>query len=256
MKTLAQSHFWIICAWAFLTGSYALALLPPDWGVWLTKEDGLMENLGAFFFLVAGAVFIAAYVLSRKTPDKACHLPRPRSGKLLLLLLGIIGLVAFVEEISWGQRIFGLKTPSFLVEENAQKELNIHNLWWFHGRDRSGSLKPHWQRFATPAWIFNIFWLIFCVAIPLLCRFYPAVASRCRRWRIPILPLHFAFWFLFTECTARLIRTTSSIPMRVTEVKETDFAFLYACLALYFCFLERPPAPGPAILHDQYADTP
>src|SRR5688500_16187413 len=32
------------------------------------------------------------------------------------------------EEISWGQRVFDIETPSSLMERNAQKELNLHNL--------------------------------------------------------------------------------------------------------------------------------
>jgi len=32
------------------------------------------------------------------------------------------------EEISWGQRIFGLETPDFLSDKNAQGEIGLHNL--------------------------------------------------------------------------------------------------------------------------------
>ncbi len=32
------------------------------------------------------------------------------------------------EEISWGQRIFGLATPDFLIGLNSQDELNVHNI--------------------------------------------------------------------------------------------------------------------------------
>lgn len=33
-----------------------------------------------------------------------------------------------LEEISWGQRIFGFETPELLQRYNLQKETNIHNL--------------------------------------------------------------------------------------------------------------------------------
>ena len=37
-----------------------------------------------------------------------------------------------LEEVSWGQRLFGWKLPPFLEVYNAQEEFTIHNLVWFH----------------------------------------------------------------------------------------------------------------------------
>jgi hypothetical protein len=34
-----------------------------------------------------------------------------------------------MEEISWGQRIFGWETPMYLAKINEQKETNIHNIF-------------------------------------------------------------------------------------------------------------------------------
>lgn len=39
-----------------------------------------------------------------------------------------IFFLGFGEEISWGQRIIGFATPDELVEINAQKEFNFHNI--------------------------------------------------------------------------------------------------------------------------------
>lgn len=55
-------------------------------------------------------------------------------GKRSRLFQGVTLLLAFFclfgagEEISWGQRIFGLETPEYLKERNAQGELGLHNL--------------------------------------------------------------------------------------------------------------------------------
>jgi|GEM_PF-156005 len=43
----------------------------------------------------------------------------------ILMLLCLFGAG---EEISWGQRIFGLETPDFLSDKNAQGEIGLHNL--------------------------------------------------------------------------------------------------------------------------------
>ena len=45
------------------------------------------------------------------------------------------------EEISWGQRLFGIATPEALKETNLQNEINLHNhrslfayVYWFYVR--------------------------------------------------------------------------------------------------------------------------
>jgi hypothetical protein len=42
--------------------------------------------------------------------------------------LGGLLFVAAGEEISWGQRLLGIETPSVLVDGNRQDELNLHNV--------------------------------------------------------------------------------------------------------------------------------
>jgi hypothetical protein len=41
--------------------------------------------------------------------------------------------ISFGEEISWGQRIFGIETPAFIADANRQSELNFHNLYALSG---------------------------------------------------------------------------------------------------------------------------
>lgn len=47
---------------------------------------------------------------------------------LLMLLVAAGSLVLAGEEISWGQRVFGLLTPQELAGLNAQAEMNVHNI--------------------------------------------------------------------------------------------------------------------------------
>ena len=44
-----------------------------------------------------------------------------------LIFLGMLFLFGAGEEISWGQRIIGVKSPSFFIENNSQMETNFHN---------------------------------------------------------------------------------------------------------------------------------
>ena len=44
------------------------------------------------------------------------------------LLVGLLLFMAAGEEISWGQRILGIKSSEYFLKHNAQGETNIHNL--------------------------------------------------------------------------------------------------------------------------------
>lgn len=46
-------------------------------------------------------------------------------------LYGAFFLFVALEEVSWGQRLFGWEVPRFFKVYNSQEELTIHNLVWF-----------------------------------------------------------------------------------------------------------------------------
>lgn len=84
----------------------------------LFTEDGPMEYL-TVVLLVVSAVFGG---LAARTSDL------PKADRILLWLF-VGGLVFLaLEEISWGQRIFGIETPETLKKSNVQGEINLHNL--------------------------------------------------------------------------------------------------------------------------------
>jgi hypothetical protein len=92
----------------------------------MIQEDALLENGQFIAYVAAGVVaLIAGFVCKR-------------NGKRLeftfLLVLGLGLLFAGLEEINWGQRLFGIKTPAYFQQHNEQQELNIHNLAPIHYR--------------------------------------------------------------------------------------------------------------------------
>ena len=87
---------------------------------WFIQEDGVAEWLTVAGLLLGSIVCF--YRLGR--------LMKTRSKWFLFVTFGL-GLFLFFaagEEISWGQRIFGISTPEYFQQHNAQQETNLHNL--------------------------------------------------------------------------------------------------------------------------------
>ena len=93
---------------------YAGLYNPQLYGLMLS-EDGPLENLATLLTLGAGLLFGFAFIRHKQQ--------RP----YFFLALAFLMLFVFFEEISWGQRFFGIDTPETFERINAQKELNLHN---------------------------------------------------------------------------------------------------------------------------------
>jgi len=151
------------------TAFVLLFVVSPAGFNWLGSEDNVVEYLSALFG-VAGAVFFASVALA------AWHLPHGSPNRTLTLVFaGACAVVLFLlgmEEISWGQRLFGFDTPDSFAA-NRQGEVNLHNFFTtpIHTVYRLGSwaalillpfmvaFGPRWRlfdRFSTflpPPWI-------------------------------------------------------------------------------------------------------
>jgi hypothetical protein len=88
---------------------------------WLVHEDSIVEYSTCLAYLGAGG-FAASVAIGLR-----------RRGETLLAVLwagfGAALLFSGFEEISWGQRLFGVRTPELLAS-NVQHEMNLHNLPW------------------------------------------------------------------------------------------------------------------------------
>ncbi len=114
---------------ASLAAAVAVYAWAPSYRELLVREDGVLENLTAVAYLCA--VVLALWI-------------RRESGRYKLLLLGISAgaLVAFLDEISFGERIFGFTMPEFrgvkldathdvffLAQKGFEKLLEQSALW-------------------------------------------------------------------------------------------------------------------------------
>ena len=91
--------------------------IPQNYCYALFLEDNLFEWLTALCLLLASCLIVA----SRQSED-------PLRVRYLKYIGGLILLVLFMEEISWGQRILQWETPGSFKEINSQNETNLHNI--------------------------------------------------------------------------------------------------------------------------------
>ena len=127
----------------------------------LTKEDGLIENLSALFYLMG--FFISLISISR---NERILLPIVWAA-LCLLFLG--------EETSWFQRVFHYSV-SFIEQRSDQGEFNLHNLKILNSsplENLSGEfdLKILLNVLINPQILFQIGFFCYFVIIPLLLHF-------------------------------------------------------------------------------------
>jgi len=94
----------------------AMAFFSPVGFIWLTYEDLLGEWSQTYFFLAA--TILSLRIVFSKSPYR-----------WFFTVLAIACAYVVLEEISWGQRIFGFSTPEFIKARNLQGEANIHNLF-------------------------------------------------------------------------------------------------------------------------------
>jgi len=96
---------------------YHAALLFAPSLAGLFAEDGLFESLTSFCALSASLLFFFC-------AKRAGY----RGTRIALLAISMLTFFFGMEEISWGQRIFGWETPDTLKVINRQGETNIHNI--------------------------------------------------------------------------------------------------------------------------------
>lgn len=107
----------------FIAFLAVLVRIRPDAYGALIKEDGVVEY-GTCCAYLGAAVF--AFLASRRSISGGAT----DYGIALLAFAGVL-LVVAMEEISWGQRLFGFSTPVLIAEHNAQGEMSLHNLGGF-----------------------------------------------------------------------------------------------------------------------------
>lgn len=104
----------------FVAGMAVGKIATPRLYRYVTAEDSAVEYATFLIYIIASFLAIRLVIDLRK-----------KYSKLYLISYSILAAGLFVigmEEISWGQRIFNIETPSSLKTHNYKGELNIHNI--------------------------------------------------------------------------------------------------------------------------------
>ena len=98
-----------------------IQFLHPIAYVYLISEDNIGEYSTSVAFAVAACFFFAV-------AKRSAGLNR-----LFMFFMTFLNILIAGEEISWGQRIFGVDTPELLRNINQQGEITLHNIGSLQG---------------------------------------------------------------------------------------------------------------------------
>jgi hypothetical protein len=210
----------IICAAAGMVGVgiiLVMWLADEPFSKRLTAEDGVIESLGALFFLMGSALCVI--YAARKSAN----------GRLLIVAWAVFCFFCFGEEISWFQRVFNYGTPGIVGDVNRQNEFNIHNLWIFHGGkwlEAISSSKFNLKMLFSSQNLFRIGFFLYFLVLPL---FAASAIFRYVRKKmgdgIPRIGLVISMWvplvLSFVVAAAASDETRTSI----AETREMLYAF-------------------------------
>jgi len=183
--------------------------------VYLISEDTWAEYATTTAFLAGAALLLWTMIRDRSA--------RTIVNTALLLFMVFVGM----EEISWGQRIFGISTPDYFLEANHQRELNLHNL--------------HFVKYTKMLFHNGVaFWLVLSwigwERLGLLGRLL-------KRLKAPSIPSYTAPYFLLA-----LVFAWFGIIPKSEELNELIFAYGFAFLSMDI-YYETRPAPIRDRLH-------
>jgi len=183
---VVKKTIFIISSMMMLLPYSTLLFLHTDTILLLTQEDGFYEYLGAISFFLSSLIFLLIFF-----KYKIKYYP--------LLIFALAFFFAAGEEVAWGQRILQFETPQALEAINTQKELTIHNLNFIQHTTDESTITSFISSLVNFNHIFILFWITYCILIPIANRYSFRMQNFFSRLRLLIIPIWFGFLFLLNE---------------------------------------------------------
>lgn len=236
-KKFGINH-WAVFFLIILVVTYLPILMKEEVLDAFVREDRIYESLTAIYFFIASAMFGLAYY---RSPIKLNFKDPAWLKRISFLGFASLFLFAALEEISWGQRIFGIETPNLIQDVNVQRELTIHNLNIFQGENAILPLSTD-QLSAMFALGFGFVVPVACLLIKPLRKFLTT--------KFPVLPFQFGWLYPINYFIQKLIirilpnfpnlyqHTKMKIPQGLYEIREHDYALLLMVSIVFYVLLK------------------
>jgi len=212
---------------AYIPLTYIVLAMGDELVAATVPEDHFFELIGALSLLVTSLLFLYGSGVARKFLHKTGLF---NVKQLVYLGLAVLFFFGAGEEISWGQRIFGLQTPEPLAQINKQDELNLHNI----------SVLENSKLFTADR-LFDAFWFLFAVFTPGVALLLPDFRRFAGKF-IPIVYWGIGLLFLYNYLwakAARIIYATAytfekiSLKQAVQEIKESNYAIIFVLVGFF-----------------------
>ncbi len=173
-------------------------------------EDGIVEYGTALMLLVSALIMAIRFF-------------RIGSGqtfkwKLTVSVLALLFIFAAGEEISWGQRIFGVESSEFFKDNNAQQEMNLHNLV-------VGETKINKLIFSK---ILTGILVIYLIILPILYSKISWIKDLVTDFAVPMVKYHHTVVFIIMTIVVTIMPSSKR-----WEIYEFGFAMIFFLIFLF-----------------------
>lgn len=217
---------------AFATGlSYSVYyFFDPETVAHMGDEDRFFEWATAISLFLAFAICVYLFIKTKN---------------IFYILLSVLFFFGAGEEISWGQRIIGFRTPELMEEINVQKEFSFHNIEIFNTADFQHREKEGLARLLEVNFLFRLFIIGYGIVLPFFV-YHVKLIRKLTEWaKLPVPPISigiffFVNWFVFWLLYAHILSPQYGLKYLSAdcEIFECVGAFILFVISVYF-FIDR-----------------
>lgn len=199
---------------------FVFVILAVGFTLWFVNSEIYMDSYvvedGFVEYTTAVMLFACSVLLTRRLLNKKIR--KNKWWVMTTLFLILLFFFGAGEEISWGQRLFGLESGEFFKEYNAQGETNLHNLV-------VGEMKINKVIFGQ---LLTVVLAVYLFGFPFLYRRWEKFSRLIDKFGVPVPKYHHSVAFLVIAIAVALIPASKK-----WELYEFAFGFIFFILLLF-----------------------